>query len=111
MSNVRRTDHAVQRLAQRGFLASDVDLIMAFGSEVRDGFLVRRKDREAMEAAIKSFLARIQKLEGKRLVVSDGCVVTAYHASAAEKRRLLRNDQKRRSSCRRTANAGAPCLV
>lgn len=111
MSNVRRTHHAVQRLAQRGFLASDIDLIMAIGSEVRDGFLVRRKDREAMEAAIKSFLARIQKLEGKRLVVSEGCVVTAYHASAAEERRLLRKDHKRRSSRRRNANAGAPCLA
>src|SRR5205823_4902519 len=40
MHKTRPTQHAVQRLAQRGFHASDVDLIMAIGSEVRDGFLV-----------------------------------------------------------------------
>jgi hypothetical protein len=94
MTSLRTTQHAVQRLAQRGFSASDVDLIMTIGSEVRDGFLVRRKDCEALEAGIKALISRIRKLEGKRVVIAEGRLVTAYHASAAEEPGCFRGDAR-----------------
>jgi hypothetical protein len=95
VNGIRLTQHALQRLAQRGFAASDVDLIMTIGSEVPDGFLVKRKDCEVIEVAVKGLLDRIRRLEGKRLVVNDSHVVTAYHASPVQEHKLLRRDRKR----------------
>jgi len=46
-SSLRLTDHALRRMAQRNISASDLDWILAIGSEVEDGFLVRQKDCEA----------------------------------------------------------------
>ena len=89
-SSLRLTDHALRRMAQRNISASDLDWILAIGSEVEDGFLVRQKDCEAFEASLKALIARIRRLKGRRVVVSDGCVVTAYRASRSEEQRLLR---------------------
>lgn len=89
------TRHAAQRFAQRGILTSEADLILAIGSEVDDGYLVRAKDRQAAERILKAMLARIRRVEGKRLVVADGRIVTGYRASRRGTRRLLRNAAER----------------
>ena len=89
------TQHAIQRLSQRSIAASDVELIMEIGSAVPDGYLVRAKDCQALEATLKGLLKRVRRLEGKRVVVADGCLVTAYHADRSEERRLLRQASKR----------------
>lgn len=95
MANVRTTNHACERLAQRGFQVSDIDLIMEVGSEVDDGFIVRDKDFQEVERALKMFMNRVRRLKCKRLVVSDGCLVTAFHAKRSEERRLLRTREAR----------------
>ncbi len=82
MSEMTVSIHAVARMAQRAILPSDLDIILAFGSEVEGGILVRDKDVECAERALRNLLKRLQKVKGKRLVLSDGCLVTAYHASA-----------------------------
>ena len=56
MTNLVLTDHAVLRLAQRGIVPSDLDLIMAIGSEVEDGFLVLKKDIQVVEHALRAIL-------------------------------------------------------
>ena len=84
------TDHALVRLAQRGIACSDVELILGIGSEVEDGILVRSRDCEDLERAIRSLLSRVHRLKGKRLVTAEGSLVTAYHADRHEERRLLR---------------------
>jgi len=95
MSSLHITQHAVERLAQRSIAASDINLIMEIGSEVDDGYLVRSQDRQAVEKILKRFLNRIRRLEGKRLVVSGGYIVTGYHANAREERKLLRSAPER----------------
>lgn len=90
MTSLALTNHAAVRMAQRGLLPSDVDLIMAIGSEVEDGVFVRRKDVQVFERSVRGLLKRVKKIEGKRLVVTDGCLVTAFHASPREQHRLLR---------------------
>lgn len=89
------TQHAIQRFAQRGMAPSDVELILEIGSEVDDGYLVCTKDRQAAERVLKDLLARIRRVEGKRLVVADGQVVTGYRANRSETRRLLRKAAER----------------
>lgn len=91
MTDLSLTSHAITRMAQRAILPSDLDIILAFGSEVEGGFLVRDQDAESAERAIRVLLRRLQKVKGKRLVTADGTLITAYHATAREKQRLLRN--------------------
>ncbi len=94
MTDLHLSSHAIQRMAQRSITASDIDLIMSIGSELPDGYLVRAKDRQALEDVLKQLMKRVRRLEGKRLVVSDGCLVTAYHARNNEARRLLRKNRR-----------------
>src|SRR5712672_2689602 len=89
------TGHAVVRMAQRGIQMEDAELIQAFGTEVDDGYLVRDQDCQELEREVKSFLARIRRIRGKRFVSVSGQVVTAYHSSRRNERRLLRNAYER----------------
>jgi hypothetical protein len=84
------TRHVIERMAQRAIRKADVDLIMLIGTEVEDGFLVRSKDRQAAERELKQLLSQVRRLDGKRVVVADGRIITAYHARPGKERELLR---------------------
>jgi hypothetical protein len=77
-------------MAQRGIDMKEADLIALIGTEVSDGYLVLAKDCQRIERELKRFLERIRRLAGKRLVVSNGQILTAYHASRRYQRQLLR---------------------
>ena len=78
-------------MAQRGIMPKDSDLITLIGTEVDDGYFVREQDYQEVERALKRFWQRLRRVVGKRLVVQDNRVVTAYHASKMHERRLLRH--------------------
>jgi hypothetical protein len=88
------TKHAKRRMAQRGIQLKDVELIELIGTPVDDGYLVRTKDCQSAEREIKRLLARIRRLEGKRLVAANGRLVTTFHTSRREERRLLRRSHE-----------------
>jgi hypothetical protein len=85
------TGHAAMRMAQRGIKFRDSELIALIGTEVEDGYLVRIKDYQEVEKFLRRLLDRFRRIVGKRLIVADGRIVTAYHASRTYQRRLLRN--------------------
>jgi hypothetical protein len=87
--------HAETRMAQRGLSIKDAELITLIGTEVEDGFLVLAQDCRRIERELKGLLDRVRRLQGKRLVVADGRIVTAYRASQWKERRLLRSAQER----------------
>jgi len=84
------TQHAITRAAQRGIAHSDIELIALMGTEVEDGYLVREKDYVEAELIVKAFLQRLRHLVGKRVVLTSGRIITAYHASNSHQRRLRR---------------------
>jgi len=88
------THHASVRMAQRSVSLQDAELITLIGTEVSDGYLVRAHDCQRIEMKLKQLLDRVRKLQGKRLVIAKGQIVTAYQASRRKQRRLLRNAQK-----------------
>lgn len=90
MTRLLLTHHGAIRMAQRGIPAREADLIALIGTEVDDGYLVRTKDCQAAEREIKRLLERIRRLKGKRLVIADGRIVTAYQTTRRTERRLLR---------------------
>ena len=93
MNMLTLTNHAAARMAQRGILPNDAELIVLIGTEVDDGYLVRDKDYQLLELAMKTLLKRFERLVGKRLVTSEGRIVTAYHASKKRQRRLMRSSR------------------
>ena len=95
MTMSRLTRHAIRRMGQRGFQEDDLELIRLIGTEVEDGFIVLNRDCLAAEHALKRLQDRIRRLGGKRLVVADGHVITAYHAGKATERRLVRQSGDR----------------
>ena len=95
MSALVMTGHAAVRMAQRSIKIKDADLIALIGTEVDDGYLVLAKDCRRLENELKKLLERIRRICGKRLVVADGQIVTAYHASKSHHRRLLRKARER----------------
>lgn len=95
MTASQLTRHAIQRMGQRGFQDEDLELIQLIGTEVEDGFLVLNRDCQAAEHELKRLQERIRRLGGKRLVVADGHIVTAYHADKASERRLIRQSGDR----------------
>jgi hypothetical protein len=89
MNTLMITDHAVARLAQRGIKLTDAQLITLIGTPVDDGYLVRARDCQEIENSLKKLLERVRRARGKRLVVSNGRIVTGYHASGRYQRRML----------------------
>lgn len=94
MSPLTLTHHAAERIPQRSLRINDPDLIALIGTAVEDGYLVRTKDYQEIERALKQLLQRFRRLIGKRVVVADGRIVTAYHATKSNERRLLRRVQE-----------------
>jgi hypothetical protein len=95
MSTLMLTSHAAVRMAQRSIKMKDPDLIALIGTEVDDGYLVLARDYLKIEKELKKFLERLRRVCGKRLVVANGQIVTAYHASRRYQRRLLRDAHER----------------
>jgi len=95
MNNLAITGHAAVRMAQRGLNLKDSELIVLIGTEVDDGYLVRSKDYQEVERMLKELLQRLKRIVGKRLVVAEGRIVTAYHASKSQERQLMRNAGER----------------
>lgn len=89
-AELKLTQHAVMRFAQRGFRDGDAELIMAIGTEVEGGYLVRQKDVRDFEQHVKCLLERVYRSAGKRLVVVGDAVVTGYHSRPERKRNLLK---------------------
>jgi hypothetical protein len=81
--------HADARLQQRGVRASDVALVVAHGTPVRDGYLLRARDVAAAEAELKRAIARLQRLRGTFVAVAEDTVLSVYRPCKVRRRKLL----------------------
>jgi len=95
MSTISISRHAEERSAQRGIPINDLEILMLIGCEVEDGYFVRDKDCEVVERELLYALKRIRRLRGTRMVVANGCAVTAYRPDRRQEQRLLRKAQER----------------
>jgi hypothetical protein len=89
------TKHATLRLAQRAISIADAKMIVKFGTEVDGGYIFLEKDCDVRECELKAALQQVRRLRGKRVVLEDGHLVTAYRATTATTRRLLRSSEER----------------
>jgi hypothetical protein len=80
------TRHAAQRLQQRGFTQTAVDLILQFGIEYhRPGgaveYLFTGKSAIELERDRREYKSMISKLRGRALLFTNGELCTAYFRS------------------------------
>lgn len=90
MSASNLTLHAVLRMSQRGIRPDDLQLVEFIGTEVEGGYLVLRRDFQALERQLNGLRDQARRLVGIRVVTEGETVVTAYHAGRVKQRRLLR---------------------
>lgn len=95
MEHFEITKHANLRFAQRAISVSDAEMIIDFGTEVDDGYIFLNQNCDALESELKAAIQRVRKLRGKRVVVGNGQIITAYRATASTIRKLLRFREKR----------------
>ena len=85
------SNHAQQRIPQRGMNGSDIDLIVVHGTETRDGYYLRRRDVKEAEKELRKLITQLNRLAGKYVVIKSDTVVTAYHPGKKKQNRVLRH--------------------
>lgn len=93
MHDLRFTEHAEERMRQRGFRNVDVDLVLRVATRVADDayFLT---DHDAMQeiARRRHEIQQLERLRGAKLVVEGGTLVTLYHTN----RKAIRSSSRKR---------------
>ena len=73
-------------MSQRGIRRSDLDILLAHGTEVSpDRFRLRKRDAAQLIRNLKEQIARLERLTDKEIVVADGWLITAYHRTRPSK--------------------------
>ena len=115
--------HAEARMSQRGLRPSDLEVILRCGSEIdgdiHDIYFLSPRDVQheidrlndeirllkqqgfltgkALERAVcrrKRVIQRLERLENRKLVVSDKAVVTCYRSNRKDQKRIFRKARK-----------------
>lgn len=87
------SSHARKRLSQRGMNSADVEAIIAHGTPVPGGYLLRARDVNEAISELKGQISILERLKD-RVIVADGqTVITAYPASKRKQKRLLRTSR------------------
>ena len=81
------SQHAKKRLRQRGLADGDITLIVEYGEDVEDGFVMTNKAIKNRKEKIAREMQQLEKLRGVAVIESQGVIVTTYRA---DKRRIKR---------------------
>ena len=91
MNGIAYSNHACQRMQQRGIRERDIDLLMTCGTQIDDdSILLSDKDAAREIKRRKHEIQALERLRGCRVVISEGVVVTCYHAHARHLKKVLR---------------------
>ena len=83
------TNHAKKHLQQRAMSIADVEVVMARGTRVPGGYLLRQRDVNEAISELKGEISTLERLKDT-LVVADGeTIVTAYSTSKLKQKKLL----------------------
>jgi hypothetical protein len=88
MEQMQLSLHGQRRASQRGVRRTDLELVREFGTPVKDGFVLHRRDVDRAFADVKRLLHRLEHLVGTYVVEREGTVVTVFHPTKAQRRKL-----------------------
>ncbi|MDP6588847.1 MAG: DUF4258 domain-containing protein [Alphaproteobacteria bacterium] len=91
MDGIAYSNHAGRRMQQRGIRERDIDLLLACGTQI-DGASILLSDKDAAREIErrKHDIQALERLRGCKVAISDGVVVTCYHARAKHLKKALR---------------------
>ncbi len=80
MTSIAITRHGEARMSQRGIRRSDLDILLAHGTEIGpDRIMLKNQDAAKVIRNLKKQIAKLERLTGKEVVVADGRLITAFH--------------------------------
>ncbi len=84
------TNHAEKRMQQRGRSEGDIALITSYGTQTRDGYLLRNRDADQRIHALKKEIGRIERLKGWAVITAEkDVVVSVYPADRRKQRKMI----------------------
>lgn len=83
------TKHFHTRCQQRGYKASDLDLILRYGTKTPKGVILTNKDVAGVERDLKRRMDRLRKLGGAFVATDGATAITIYRATKKQRRRQL----------------------
>lgn len=90
----RFTQHAEQRLSQRGFRKTDLDVIRECGTLIDDKtaevYVVTNKGADEAIHNLKQRISAIERLRNCKLVVNQDDVITIMRAGREHTKKMLR---------------------
>ncbi len=91
MDGIAYSNHAGQRIRQRGIRERDVDLLLICGTQIDEAsILLSDKDAGREIERRKHEIQALERLRGCKVVIIEGVVVTCYHAHAKHLKKMLR---------------------
>ena len=83
MTALTITRHGETRMSQRGIRETDLDVLLAHGTEIGRGrIMLKKRDAARVIRDLKKQITNIERLTDKVLVVADGHLITAYHQAS-----------------------------
>ena len=91
MDGIAYSNHAGQRMQQRGIRERDIDLLLICGTQIDEAsILLSDKDAAREIERRKHEIQALERLRGCKVVIIEGVVVTCYHASEKYLKKVLR---------------------
>ncbi len=96
MSNLIYSRHARTRMQQRGIRKSDIPIILACGTQIDDEtWLMCNQDAIREIETRKREIQTLSRLANRKVVIRNGCVITAYPSNPADQKRTLRRGRQK----------------
>jgi hypothetical protein len=87
---IQLSEHAGERLQQRGLRERDVDVVLRHGTPMGDAVVLTAKDVDAVIRERKRQIADLERLRGMAVFVRQSVVVTLFRPTPQQLRRLAR---------------------
>jgi len=96
LHNHQITAHAKTRMQQRSLRDNDMDLLLNTASQISpDAYLVTKRDVAREVATRKREIQRLERLQGFKIVVAEGSIITCYRSQSTDQKRTIRRGRAR----------------
>jgi hypothetical protein len=89
------SQHAVDRMKQRGFRQRDAQLVIESGTPTDDGVILTRRDVAELIAEHRAKISELERLRGAAVFLAGGKVVSMYRPHPRKARRMVRDRRSR----------------
>ena len=96
MTNITYSQHARTRMQQRGIRKTDIPIILACGTQVDDEtYFMSNRDAAREIETRKREIQTLSRLANRKVVIRNGCVITAYPSNLTDQKRTLRRGRQK----------------